>query len=408
MQKRLCNTLITLCLKPVKKRRFSESFYYHINLCFIILSLSVFLGNQPSIADTQIPQPPPTVKIAQPVRKTITQWDEYTGRIDAVNIVELRARVSGYLEKVNFKAGENVKKGDVLFVLDSRPYKAQLNYATAELEKNKTKRDLAKNDLVRAQSLFKANAISAEEFDNRNNTFKEAVAAVASAEANVLIAQINLDDCQLKAPIDGRISKETFTTGNLINSAENQSLATIMSMDPVYMYADIDEQAVLKYRRQAAQANHHITDLKGMPVALKLSSENDYTHQGHIDYLSPKEDTKTSTITIRGIFSNPDELLRPGYFARMRVQSDMPYSALLIPDRAIGTDQAQHFVWIVKEDNQVEYRQVKLGAHEQGLRVITEGVAAEEWIVTDGLLKVRPQIKDNPERLDLHTLPENQ
>jgi multidrug efflux system membrane fusion protein len=374
---------------------------------FSLLSLTVLNSCNTSTADSQPPPSPPTVKIAQPIRQTITQWDEYTGRIEAVNLVELRARVSGYLEKVQFKAGDHVKKGDLLFVLDNKPYKAQLNVANAELEKNKTKRDLAKNELERAQHLIKANAISTEEFDNHNHAFREAVAAVDAAEANVVMAKINLDYCEIKAPISGRITQETLTEGNLINTSEKTPLATIMSTDPIYMYAHVDEQAILKYRRHAMQKGNLFGDIKGMPVTLKLSGEQDFTHQGHIDYISPQEDITTSTITVRSIFNNPDEFMNPGYFARIRIQSETPYDALLLPDRAIGTDQAQHFVWVVKEDNQVEYRQVTIGTHAQNLRIITDGIADDEWIIVDGLMKVKPNIKVNPERMAINTAQEH-
>lgn len=409
MPKRLRNSFVTFCLKYSLNTCVLGRFYPFFNaygVIFPLLFLTLLSRCNTSTADTQPSQSPPIVKIAQPIQQTITQWDEYTGRIAAVNWVELRARVSGYLEKVQFKAGDHVKKGDLLFLLDSKPYQAQLSLANAELEKNKTKRDLARNALERAQHLMKANAISAEEFDNHNHAFKEAVAAVDAAQANVVMAKINLDYCEIKAPISGRITQETLTEGNLVNSAENIPLATIMSMNPVYMYANVDEQAILKYRRQAMQKGHRLGDIKGMPVTLKLSGEQDFTHQGHIDYISPQEDSTTSTITVRSIFNNPDEFMNPGYFARIRIQSETPYNALLLPDRAIGTDQAQHFVWVVKEDNQVEYRQVTIGTHEKNLRIITEGIASDEWVIVDGLMKVKPNMTVNPERMDMNTAQE--
>jgi multidrug efflux system membrane fusion protein len=365
-----------------------------------VIAMAIVSGcNNADAPDGKPPQgPPPNVKIAQPLNQTVTEWDEYTGRIEAMESVDIRSRVSGYLDKVNFKDGEKVKKGDLLFVIDPRPFKAQLDYATAELERIKSRKELAVNDMARAERLFRVKAISKEEFDARQKGLREASAAVESASANVVTARLNLEFTQIRAPIDGRIGRELITFGNLVKS-DDTLLTTIVSTDPVYVYVDADERAVLKYRRQMQQQGKPNASIEGTPVELALTDEADFLHQGALDYLAPRADTATGTVTLRGVFANADELLRPGFFARLRVRASEPYSALLLPDRAIGTDQAQRFVWVMNQSNQVEYRKLELGAHIGQSRVIKKGVSAGDWVVTEGLQKLRPGIEVNPERV---------
>ncbi|MDD4914559.1 MAG: efflux RND transporter periplasmic adaptor subunit [Methylococcales bacterium] len=352
--------------------------------------------------------PPPVVKVAQPLSRNATEWDEYTGRVEAINAVDVRARVGGYLEKVNFTAGAKVNKGDLLFQIDPRPYKAQLNYATAELERARSRHELARNDLRRAESLYNEKAISAEEFDMRSKGLREAAAAVESAEANLYSARINLDYCEIRAPITGRIARELITAGNLVTGGDTTVLTSIVSIDPVYVYMDVDEQAVLKYRRQRLQQGRGSGDLKGTPVELAVADEAGYPHKGQIDYVSPREDAATGTVTLRAVFSNPDELLSPGFFAHSRVRSATPYSALLIPDKAIATDQAQRFVWVVSQDNHAAYRKVEPGARIGQMRVITQGLQAGEWVVVDGLQKLKPGAPVKAEQIVLTERQENQ
>jgi multidrug efflux system membrane fusion protein len=355
--------------------------------------------------DNSAPQPGqgqlPNVKIAQPLSQEVTEWDEYTGRIEAVNSVDVRARVSGYLEKVNFKAGDKVHKGDLLFQIDPKPFSAQLNYAEAELERAKSRHELAKNDLARAERLFRAKAISEEEHDSRSKGLREAVAAVQSAQANVSTARLNLEFTQVRSPIDGRIGRELITAGNVVSGggADATLLTFIVSTAPVYVYVDVDERSVLKYRRQAQKDGRGSLGDERTPVELAVADELNFPHQGHLDYISPREDAATGTLTLRGVFANPDELLSPGFFARMRIRGSAPYPAVLLPDRAIGTDQAQSFVWVVNQENQVEYRTVVLGAHIGQSRVIIKGLKPEEWTVIEGIQKLKPGIKVNPERI---------
>jgi multidrug efflux system membrane fusion protein len=375
------------------------------NGLFIAVSLIAMIGcgNHDDSKPQQSGQGTPNVKIAQPLSQEVTEWDEYTGHIEAVNSVEVRARVSGYLEKVNFKAGDKVSKGDLLFRIDPKPYTAQLNYAQAELESAKSRHELARNDLLRAERLFRAKAISEEEHDARNKGLREAIAAVQSAEANAYTSRLNLDYTQVRSPIDGRIGREMITAGNVVNGGGSDAtmLTFIVSTDPVYVYADADERSVLKYRRQALQAGRGSLGDERTPVEAAVADELNFPHQGYLDYISPREDAATGTLTVRGVFDNPDELLSPGFFARMRIRASAPYPAILLPERAIGTDQAQRFVWVVNQDNQVEYRPVQLGAHIGQFQAIVQGLKLEEWTVIEGIQKVKAGIKVNPERISL-------
>jgi multidrug efflux system membrane fusion protein len=381
-----------LALRKASRRHLQSGLLAVITLAALLgCGTQTDSGAKPALA-------PPGVKIAQPLAQDVTEWDEYTGRIEAVSSVDIRARVSGYLEKVNFKAGELVKKGDLLFLIDPKPFTAQLNYAEAELERAKTKRELAKNDLVRAESLFRGKAISEEEYDARSKGLREAAATVNSAEANVYTARLNLDFTKIRAPIDGRIGRELITEGNLVSGGGGDAtlLTFIVSTNPVYVYVDADERSVLKYRRQSSDIGAGQT-----PAQLAVADEADFPHQGILDYIAPREDSATGTVTLRGVFANPDGLLSPGFFARMRVRGSAPYPALLLPDRAIATDQAQRFVWVVNQENQAEYRKVGLGAPIGQSRVIKEGLKAGEWVVIEGLQKLKPGIKVNPERISL-------
>lgn len=370
-------------------------------LVSVTLMLMMGCGNHDDSTSLPGKGPLPNVKIAQPLSQEVIEWDEYTGRIEAVNSVDVRARVSGYLEKVNFKAGDKVHKGDLLFQIDPKPFTAQLNYAEAELERAKSRHELAKNDLARAERLFRAKAISEEEYDSRSKGLREAVAAVQSAQANVYTARLNLEFTQVRSPIDGRIGRELITMGNLVSGsgADATLLTFIVSTDPVYVYVDVDERSVLKYRRQAQKDGRGSLEDEQTPVELAVADEADFPHKGHLDYISPREDAATGTLTLRGVFVNPDELLSPGFFARIRIRGSAPYPAILVPDRAIGTDQAQNFVWVVNQENQVEYRKVALGAHIGKSRVIVKGLKPEEWTVIEGIQKLKPGIKVNPERI---------
>lgn len=340
--------------------------------------------------------PPVPVKAGTPLQKEVTEWDEYTGRIEALESVEIRARVSGYLDRVNFKDGDRVKKGDLLFVIDPRPYRAELNRVEAELERARTRLELARNSLQRAEHLRKSKAISEEDYDGRSKAVRESAAEVRSAEAAAQTARLNLDFTEIHAPIGGRIGRELITVGNLVN-ADQTLLTSIVSTDPVYVYVDADERAVLKYRRLAETGQRTSARDARIPAELALLDETGFPHRGYIDYVEPRMDAGTGTLRARGVFPNPNELLSPGFFARLRVHAGQPHEALLIPERAIGTDQGQKFVWVAKADGSVEYRRIVPGAQFGSLRAVAEGLGPEDQVVIEGIQKLRPGVKVQPE-----------
>lgn len=382
-------------------QKLSASFCYRTNLFMqfvLLITIFSFVGCDKSKSQTPMPpeQTNPNVKIGSPLMQEIIEIDEYTGHIEAVNNVEIRARISGHLEKIHFNAGSKVKKGDLLFEIDPKPFQAQLNYANAELERAKTKYELAKNDFDRAENLLKEKAISLEEHDARAKNLREAQAAILSAEANVYTAKLNLDYTQIKAPINGRISRELVTVGNLVNPNGTATLlTTIISTNPVYVYVDADEKSILKYRRATKQS-----DLKGMEVDLAIADETEFVHHGKIDYLAPNEDRATGTITLRGVFENPDELLSAGFFAKMRVKGAKT-SAMLLPENVIGFDQSRRFVWIINSQNQVEYRNVTLGQTQGNLRVIKDGISPQDLVVIEGGQRLKAGSSVNAEQISL-------
>jgi multidrug efflux system membrane fusion protein len=362
----------------------------------ILALLLLALAGCGSNAQAPSAPPPPVVKIDHPQLREITLWDEYPGRIAAVASVDVRARVDGYLDKVNFKAGDQVSKGDLLFVIDPRPYRTRLNHAQAELEQARARLDLARNNKVRAERMYKSKAISEEEYDARSKGHLEAEAAVRSAEADVGEARLNLEFTEVRSPVAGRVGRELITAGNLVKGSggDGTLLTFIVSVDPVYVYVDVDERSALKYRRLTGASGSAESRI---PAQLALADEAGFAHPGHIDYESPRLDAGTGTLTLRGVFPNPDGLLTPGLFTRLRVPGGVPHPALLLPDRAIASDLANRFVWVVKADNRVERRPVTLGPLSDGLRVIAEGLKPDDRVVIEGVQKLRPDQEVKPE-----------
>ena len=347
------------------------------------------------------PAPPPIpVKTMDVIEMEVMDWDEYTGRLEAVEMVDVRARVSGYLEHVNFKDGDKVKKSDLLFQIDSRTYAAELKRAESELARTRSRVELSQNDFKRAERLRLSKAISDEEYDLRSKTVTENTATMHAAEAAVQMARLNYEFTQVRSPIDGRIGRELITSGNIING-DQTLLTTIVSIDPIYVYLDTDERAVLKYRRLAAVGQRANENEGRIIVQLGLIDENGYPHQGYIDYVDPRMDASTGTLKVRGLIKNPDQLLSPGLFARVRIHGGSPHPALLIPGRAIGTDQDQQFVWVVKPDGLVDYRKIKPGIQFGSFRTVLEGLSVDDQIVVDGLPKVRPGVKVQAEKISV-------
>lgn len=343
---------------------------------------------------------PPKVTVSQPIVQKVVEWDEYTGRIEAVESVEVRARVSGYLQSVHFEDGAMVKKGDLLFVIDPRPYEAELERAQAELNRLGAKLDLAINDFERADRLLKTKAISEEEFDTRSKARREAQAAVQAAQAAVTTAKLNLEYTRITALIDGLIGRKLITEGNLVNGNVGQAtmLTTIVSLDPIYCYVDIDELQVLKYQQLASEGKWMNDQAVKLPSELALANEKGFPRKGIIDFVNNRLDPNTGTLRARGVFPNPDGTMTPGFFARVRVPGSGEYEGLLVPDEALGTDQSQKFVYVSNSQNVVEYRAVKTGPRVNGLRVITEGLQPGDWVVVNGIQRVRPDAHVNPQK----------
>jgi len=346
---------------------------------------------------------PPKVTVSRPAVRQVVEWDEYTGRLVSVESVEVRARVSGYLQSIDFDDGAIVKKGDLLFVIDPRPYQAELDRALAELRLSRARLDLAKSDLARAQRLLLSRAISQEEFDTRIARQREAHEQLQAMAAAVDAAKLNVEFTRVTAPIPGRISRKLVTAGNLINGGTAQStlLTTIVSLDPIYCYIEADERSFLKYVRLAREGKRPSSREVRNPVYLALADETGLPHKGYMDFVDNRLDPNTGTMTGRAVFPNPDLTLTPGLFARVRLQGSGRYEALLLPDEAIGSDQAQKFVFVVSDQNVVEYRPVQLGAMIKGLRVVREGLKPEDWVIISGVQRARPGMKVDAQRQEL-------
>jgi RND family efflux transporter MFP subunit len=356
------------------------------------------------------PPPPPKVTVSQPVVRDVVEWDEFTGRLEAVESVEVRARVSGYLQSVHFTDGAIVKKGALLFVIDPRPYQAELNRAKATLEQAIARYERTQKDFARAQQLVKSRAISAEEVDTRAADQREAQESVQAARAAVEATRLNVEFTEVKAPISGRIGRHLVTQGNLINggTAESTLLATIVSLDPIYCYFEADERSFLKYVRLSQTGERPSSREVRNPASLALANETGFPHQGYIDFVDNRLDPNTGTMTGRAVFPNPDPILTPGLFARVRIPGSGKYTALLLPDEAIGTDQTQRFVFVVDDQNTAAYRKVELGPIIDGLRVIRGGLQPEDWVIVNGVQRVRPgaKVETEPQTLPAnHVLP---
>jgi multidrug efflux system membrane fusion protein len=345
------------------------------------------------------PPPAPAVTVADVTGRDITEWDEFTGRFEAVDAVEIRPRVSGYLRRVLFAEGKEVRKGEVLFEIDPRPYEADLAGAEAELERARSGAALAAREVERAQRLVTVQAISREEYDARVSAAAQGGSSVRAAEAAVAMARLNLEWTRVRAPISGRVSNAMVTEGNLVQAGPPGAtlLTTVVSLDPIYVYFDSDEQTFLKYGALARAGLRQSSHVAQTPVHLGLANENGgFPHRGYVDFLDNQLDSRSGTIRTRAVFSNRDRLFTPGLFARLKLVGSGRYRATLILDRAIGTDQDKKFVLIVKPDSTVDYRPIQIGRLVDGLRIVTGGLVPGDRIVINGLQRVRPGMKVTP------------
>lgn len=402
-------------------------------------SLLLFLGCYASEAAPPA-KPLPSVTVATPVCKPTVQWDAYTGRLEPVDFVEIRARVSGYLQSVHFDEGQTVSAGDLLFVIDQRPFIASLNAAKATLgqaesrltqthaalEEAKAEKlqveaelQLAEARVNRVRELRSRNAMAQEEVDQREAEFRQsqanlvaaeaaissaqseiktADASIAQAQAGLEAAQLDLNYTEIHAPVSGRISREYVTQGNLVSGGATSStlLTTISSVDPIYCTFDVNEKQALKYIRLAQQGKRQSSRVAKNPVYLGLADEKDFPYHGHMDFVDNRFDPDTASIRVRCIFNNPDMVLVPGMFGKVRLPGSAVADAVLIPDSAVGTDQSAVFVYVVTGKNLVERRTIKVGPMVDGLRVVEEGLQGDERVIIQGQLRARPGLEVAP------------
>ena len=344
------------------------------------------------------PPPAPAVSVAPVLERDVAEWDEFSGRLEAVDQVEIRPRVSGYIKRLTFTEGREVRKGEVLFEIDPRPYQADLDRAQAQLQQARTAAELAEREVARAAKLVKVQAISREEFDSRTSAQANGVAAVRAAEAAVETAQLNLGWTRVRSPIAGRVSRAEVTEGNLVQAGPPDAtlLTTVVSLDSMYLYFDSDEQTYLRYSGRAAAAGTRGWRDARFPVYLGLANETGFPHEGRLDFVDNRIDPASGTIRTRAIFTNRDRQFTPGLFARVKLVGSKSVPTLLVRDAAIGTDQDRKFVLVLGKSDSLEYRPVEIGRLSDGLRIVRKGVSAGDKVVVNGLMRVRPGVKVTP------------
>jgi RND family efflux transporter MFP subunit len=346
-------------------------------------------------------QPPPAVTVAKPQKRTVVDYDEYVGRFAAINSVEIRARVSGYLDKLHFKDGQVVKQGDLLFTIDKRPFQNTLDQARANLLQAQSNLAFTESDYTRGQQLVRDKTITDQTFEQRAQAFRNAKAGVSANEAAVRQAELDMEFTELRAPMNGRIGDRRVSPGNLVTGGTGGNttlLATIVSIDPIYFEFTFDEASYLRYERLANAGQDVASRNTGVQIALKLIDESDFDHEGRMDFVDNVIDRSTGTIRGRAVVANPKEIFTPGMFARVRIPGTPPYEALLVPDVAIGTEQARRFVVVIDDQDTARLKYVTLGqVTKDGLRAIKDGIGPDDRVVVSGLMQARPGTKVKPE-----------
>ncbi len=355
------------------------------------------------------PPPPPQVTVASVIERDVTEWDEFTGRLQAVDSVEVRPRVSGLIAAVRFQEGAIVRRGDPLFEIDPRPFQAEVDRLRAELNRARATNQRAASELQTAEKLRAENAIAKEEHDRRAAFAQESTAQAAAVEAALRAAELNLEFTTVTSPIDGRVGRAIVTEGNLVSSGPGEAtlLTTVVSLDPVYAYFDADEQIFLKYTSAGPKGPALRDGLKGpalrggwrgaeLPIRMALANDESSPRLGRLDFIDNQLDGATATIRGRAVFRNSDGQLTPGLFVRLRLAGTASYRGLLIQDRDVGTDLSKKFVYVVGPKNEIQYRSVTLGPIVDGLRIVREGLEAGESVVVNGLQRVRPGVQVTP------------
>lgn len=338
------------------------------------------------------------VTVSKPLNREVTDWDEYTGHLVSPETANIAARISGIIVAAPFKEGALVKKNDVLFIIDDRPFKADIENKRANVAKDEAQVALAKAQLARSDDLLKKKAISQQEYDTSKATFDQSHAQVAADQAAVDTAQLNLDWTRVTAPISGRVSRMNVTVGNLVNGGAGQAtlLTTIVSVDPMYCYVSVPERAFLKYQTYAEHSKGESVREAKIPCFIKLENEKNFPHAGTIDFIDNNVDPATGTIQLRGVIPNSNGALTPGLFAQMRITGSGPYQTLLIPDVAVSAQQNERYLMVVERDDTVAVRNVQLGGLFGSLRSITEGLKPDDRVIVNGLQLVRPGGKAAP------------
>jgi RND family efflux transporter MFP subunit len=350
------------------------------------------------------PQPPaaaaaPPVTVAQPTKRTVTDWDEFTGRFEAIEEVQVRARVGGFVNNVEFKDGDMVHAGDLLYIIDPRPFEAVAEQADGQLADARAKTELAKRELDRGLNLVQTSAVSEQVVDQRRQALQAAHAAETVAEGALKAAQLNVEFTHVMAPITGRVSRHLVSVGNLVSGSDNGAstlLTSIVSMDPIYIYFDVDEATYLKNNKLWFEGKRASSRDTPNPVQVTLTGETKPSHEGHMDFIDNRLDVSTGTLRSRAIIPNHDLSILPGQFGRVRLVGSSPYEALLLPDTAIATDQSRKIVFVVRDNDTVEARAVVLGPIDAGLRVIREGLKPEDKVIVDGIQRARVGAKVTP------------
>jgi RND family efflux transporter MFP subunit len=375
--------------RPVAARQFQ------LLALTLVAVVTVLTGcnNQPPAAHNF---PPANVTVSKPVQKEVVDWNEFTGRTAAVNLVNVTARVSGYIVNIPFKEGDLVHKGDVLYQIDPRPYQDVYDQALGQLKQAQANQQLQEATYARQARLQQTNVIAKEDYDTALSNKNQSAAQVISAQAAVNAAQLNLDFTRVVSPIDGRVGRQLVNIGNLVQ-ADSTQLTTIVSIDPIYAYFSMDELAALGYQRLVRDGKLESTGNGNAPVYLRLQDENGFPHEGTINFADNAFDTTTGTLLIRATFANHDGFLTPGNFVRVRVEASPKYEALLVADRAIGTDQDQNFVYVVDAKSIAQMRHITIGQEADGLRVVKSGLHPDDVVVINGILKVRPNSPVKPE-----------
>ena len=374
----------------------SRSFYGLTSILIVLAGLLPGCSEKPA-AQAAAPAAPP-VTVAQPIKRTVTDWDEFTGRFEAVQSVQVRPRVGGFITAVEFRDGAFVKEGDLLYLIDARPFEAVATQAEGQLSDARAKVELAKRELERALTLQQSQNVAENIVDQRRQALQAAHAAELQAEGALKAAQLNVEFTHVIAPISGRASRNQVDLGNLVQGSEGNStiLTSIVTLDPIYVSFDIDEATYLKYNKLWFEGKRPSSRDNPNPVEVALTGETKPSHNGTVNFLDNQLDVSTGTLRGRAVIPNKDLSILPGQFGRVRLIASAPYEALLVPDTAIATDQARKILFVVKDDNTVEARPVVLGPLDEGLRVVREGLKPEDRVVVDGLQRVRVGAKVTP------------